>query len=71
MGLSRQSSERAPGGWMPPGQRWGLGSNSVLPYLSHSQQSKMLVVSLSIREDGPVRNPVFPDMEHLPPKREH
>lgn len=71
MGTHRESAERAPGGWMPPGRRWGMGSQSVLPYLSHSAQTRMLVVSQSIREDGPVRNPVFADMTTLTPPRRH
>ena len=72
MVLQRETIDRAPGGWQPPGRRWGTGSESVLPYLSHSLQSRMLVVNQSIREDGPVRNPVFAEMTTpLTPSRKH
>ena len=64
--MPRNSFDRAPAGWMPPGHRWGLGSQSVLPYLSHSALARVFVLNQSLREDGPVRNPVFSDMVSFP-----
>lgn len=50
------------GAWQPPGNRWGLGARSVLPYLNHSVQAKLMAVEIAAEDEGPVRNPVFREM---------
>jgi hypothetical protein len=56
------SSEKPAAAWQPPGRRWGRGARSVLPYLNHSVQAKLLALDIAAEDDGPVRNPVFREM---------
>lgn len=51
------------GAWQPPGRRWGSGARSVVPYLNHSAQAKVLALDVLRQDDGPVRNPVFRQMQ--------
>ncbi|TWO73420.1 hypothetical protein FN976_00820 [Caenimonas sedimenti] len=60
--MSRQS-DKAPGLWQPPGRRWGCGARSVVPYLNHSVQAKLLAIDIAEQDKGPVRNPVFHEMQ--------
>lgn len=65
--LSRTPDSRPASRWQPPGNRWGLGSSTVVPYLSQTIQSRL--ASAPVPEDGPIRNPVFTDMGVLVPPR--
>lgn len=51
--------------WRPPGQRWGVGARSVLPYLNHAVRSQVLA-EVARDDAGPVRNPVFTGMDAAP-----
>lgn len=44
----------------PAGRRWGFGAHSVVPYLVHSPSQ---AIASQAREEGAIRNPVFPHME--------
>lgn len=51
------------GAWQPPGRRWGSGARSVVPYLNHAAQAKVLALDVVRPDEGPVRNPVFREMQ--------
>lgn len=50
---------RSPG-LLPEGRRWGFGAHSVLPYLAMSLHARS---GGDAEATGPIRNPVFPEME--------
>jgi hypothetical protein len=56
-------TDRPPLRMMPAGERWGFGARTVLPYLNHSLQARLIAADLPPPEAGPVRNPVFPEMD--------
>lgn len=55
---------------LPPGQRWGFGAHSVLPYLAHALHGRP---GEPTGEGGAIRNPVFAQMEDTlrSPRRPH
>jgi hypothetical protein len=63
MATSHRHSPPSAERWLPPGRRWGFGAHSVLPYLNHSVQTKLLSPEVKVDDAGPIRNPVFQHME--------
>jgi hypothetical protein len=51
------SSQEEDNGLPPPGQRWGAGAQSVLPYLSRTLRSRPTEAPQTAREPKPGERP--------------
>ena len=55
-------------GLLPEGSRWGRGAQSVVPYLSSTRAAGDAQRAADAQA---IRNPVFPHMDLLLPRRDH
>ena len=60
-----------PAGWQPPGQRWGRGAQTVVPYLHHANPGtrRGRAAEAPLEDTAPVRNPVFQHMDAVLKRR--